>query len=210
MVSNPEIQQLYSRMFEAQQKGDVALSDDLKKQFEDLRNVTFPKPTKEVVEQVIDRLPHFAAEVLGKNHLELELPEKSNCINAAFNFHDEITHWPTYSTMDFLSRIQTDFFQVEPSVEANWGDLVVLWSRTAGSWDNHAIDVHKMNSADPDFPYGLVFDHVAVRLNESLVFHKPDPTLESRYQIDFLESVVGATAANPGFELTFHRARTDK
>lgn len=203
----PAFQDLYSRMFEAQQQGNRALSDDLKKQIEELRNIAFPKPGKECIEKIVDRLPDFAAKTLGKNHLELGLAERSNCINAAFNFQDEIAHWQTYSTTDFLNRIQTGFQQLESLNQVNWGDLVVFWSRTGGSWDNRTIDVHKINDADPDFPYGLVFDHVAVRLTDTLVFHKPDPTLESRYQIDFLSSAAGATISNQGFEMTFHRSQ---
>lgn len=71
--------------------------------------------------------------------------------------------------------------------------------------DNRRIDVRRMNKEEADFPYGLVFDHIVVRLSDDLVFHKPDPTLESRYQIDLLGSVLMPNEGRTGFETTSHR-----
>lgn len=50
-----------------------------------------------------------------------------------------------------------------------------------------------------------VFDHVAVFVGKECLFHKPDPTLSNRYQINHWDKVVGISEAVDGFELTFQR-----
>jgi hypothetical protein len=151
--------------------------------------------------------PESVTMVLGQSQRDLGRTERSNCINAALNFHDLKFRWKPYSTEEFLTRLQTDFVQLQNSLHCAFGDLVVMWSRTSGTWDNTIIDVHKMNHSDADYPYGLIFDHVAVRVNADLVFHKPDRTYESCYQVEALNSVIAGSMANSGFELTFHRLK---
>ncbi len=194
-------------MFSAKQIGDVHLAEALMIQMEAQRNSELPKPRETALRSILSLLPPFASEVLGKSQAELGFIERSNCINAAFNFHDISARWEAYSTIDFLVRIQNDFVQLSNSEPFQFGDLAVMWSRTGGSWDGQTIDVHQINREDSEFPYGLVFDHIVVRLTDDLVFHKPDPTHESRYQIDYLTSVIALTVANRGFEVSFHRTK---
>lgn len=198
-------QTLYQRMFEARQAKDDALADRLLIQIEEFRKAKYSTPSAHIIESILSSLPAFAKATLNKNQIELGSAERANCINTAFNFHDQIRRDATYSTMEFLERAQKEFHQMPSNSEFRFGDLVVIWSRIGGSWDSKAIDLHKMNPSDTDFPYGLVFDHVMVRISGDLVFHKPDPTLESRYQIDYFDSVVMPNMENRGFELTFHR-----
>lgn len=200
---NMEFQELYQRMFAAKQVGDDALAERLMIEMEELRKREYSAPSPVQLERVVPLLPDFAAHVLGKSQSEVGSDERANCINAAFNFHDSVIRHATYSTMEFLDRIRSEFRQV--GSEYQFGDLVVAWSRTGGSWDSRSIDVHQINESDADFPYGLVFDHIMVRVSEDLVFHKANPTLESRYHIDFLASVVMPNTALLGFELTHHR-----
>ncbi|MGE0762992.1 MAG: hypothetical protein AB7N80_06920 [Bdellovibrionales bacterium] len=198
-------QNLYRQMFHAKQNGQMQLADELMLQMEELRKKNFSSPNLSQIEEILPRLPSFAARTLGQSQADWGGLERANCINAAFNFHNEAPRSAPYSTMEFLDRIQAEFRQIQSDAMFQFGDLVVIWSRVGGAWDDKTIDVHQINKNDPDFPYGLVFDHVMVRLTEDLVFHKPDPVLESRYQIDFLNSVVILNVGNRGFELTFHR-----
>jgi hypothetical protein len=197
--------ELYRDMFAAIQAGREDAADKIRIQMEALRAQAFPKPHHSLIEKMMHRLPGFAAHVLNRTQTELGRSERSNCINAAFNFHDPLARWETYSTGEFLERTQSGFVQAGGETPA-FGDLIVMWSRTpGGSWEDRKIDVHAMNGADPDFPYGLVFDHVVVFLTGDLVFHKPDPTPSSAYQIDFLNAVAAPLGLNFGFEITCHR-----
>ena len=198
------LEKIYQQMFRAKQIGDDKLADKLMIQMEELRSEQ-GKPDSASVAAVLHLLPSFAKETLGKSQSELGRSERSNCINASFNFHASDPRWPTYTTMEFLDRIQSDFVQIAETEPVQCGDLIVLWSRTGGTWDNRKIEVHQIEKSDSDFPYGLVFDHIVVQLTDDLVFHKPDPTLESRYQIEYLSSVVTPTIASRGFEITRHR-----
>lgn len=206
-IENFNFRTLYQEMFQAKQAGNTQLADRLMVQMEVLRSQEYSVPSEDKISEISHTLPTFALNVLGKSQSELGLAERSNCINAAFNFHSLQPRYSPYSTMEFLNKIQKEFQQKPNDSQFRFGDLVVIWSRTIGTWDHRSIDVHMINKADADFPYGLVFDHVVVRLSEELVFHKPDPTLESRYQIDFLDSVVRPNIPNRGFELTFHHCK---
>ncbi len=208
MSHTRRFQDLYQEMFRAVQAGDIQLADTLRSQLEELRGQTQPKPERSAIERLKSQLPQFALGVLDRTQEDIAPAERCNCINAAFNFHDPSPRWKTYSTGEFLERIQAEFIQLSSADDFNFGDLVVLWSRVdGGSWGQRSIAVSQINPSDDDFPYGLVFDHVAVRLTEDLVFHKPDPTPQSRYQIDFLSSVIAPTILNFGFEMTFHRPK---
>ncbi len=206
-LASSNLGELYRLMFEAKQSEDHATAEKLMLAIEEQRTQAARLPDPQLIESQLSHLPEFARQVLWKSQIEVGRPERSNCINAAFNYHDVNPHWETYSTTEFLDRIQNEYFQISPEEDAKRGDLIALWSRTGGSWDHRKIDVHEMDRSAPDFPYGLVFDHVAVRLDENLVFHKPDPTLESRYQIELLEAIKVVTAQQPGFEVTLHRKK---
>ena len=195
---------LYNEMMKAIGHGEHENADQIRNRIEVLRQRVVSKPTLEEIEGAKDRLSIFALSVLGKNQQELGSVLRANCINAAFNFHDREARFETYSTLEFLERLKQEFSQTDFN-QLRQGDLIVAWSRNGGSWDNRAIQVHEMGTADKDFPYGLIFDHVMIYLGDGLVFHKPDPSLESQYQIDFLDSVLVTTKENRGFELTFHR-----
>ena len=179
----------YDQMFLALQKGDKASADHFRELMEGVRQ-----------ESISDRkLPRFNSEgfpdfldyVLDKNQLDLKIPLKSNCINAAFNFHSNNPVYEPYSPMEFLSQIRSDYHQLKSRDELQVGDLIVLWSKTNGLWNQGPLKVEDLNPQSPDFPFGFVFDHVAVYVGQDCLFHKPDPTLTSRYQINHWDDVVG-------------------
>jgi len=68
-------------------------------------------------------------------------------------------------------------------------DLVVFWSRSGGIWGSEGRFAWlNMNPKDHDFPYGLVFEHVAVRVSPTLVFTRRTRSLNTKYKFDFLET----------------------
>jgi hypothetical protein len=152
-----------------------------------------------------ERLPAFVRSVLDKNHSDLEMTEPSNCINAAFNFHSAFPDFSPRTTMDFLKTTQKDFFQIGSKEDLVFGDLLVLWSRNGDEWKDKKIVLKDLDPESPEFPFGLVFDHVAVFLGDDKLFHKPDPTLSSRYQINSWEDVTMFNESLRGFEMTYHR-----
>ena len=154
-------------------------------------------------------LPIFARNVLGQSQTQLGLTVKSNCINAAFNFHGPQINWEPYKPIDFVKLIQGHYLQLPHGDNLTYGDLIVMWSRTSGSWDDRKIMTSEINESDPDFPYGLVFDHVVVFLEDNLVFHKPNPKMESKYCIETLTTAMSVTIDKMGFELTYHRKNTN-
>lgn len=197
-------------MFQAKQVGDHQLAETLMIQMEDERTKLFAKPSRDEVNSLLPSLPEFCRNVLGRSQSELQILEPSNCINAALNFHAPSPRWESYSTMELLDRLQTQFEQIQMKLEEGrfqyqFGDLVVLWSRNGGSWDNRQICVDEINSHHPEFPYGLVFDHIFVCVSSDLAFHKADPTSQSRYEIDYIPSIIAPARTNQGFEMTLHR-----
>ena len=193
----------YKHMFTAVQNGDTEQANQFRTQMEQLRqSCILSRPQLEYDSKL---LPPFAQSNLNKNHHDLNIKETSNCINAAFNFHCANPTFTPYTTMDFLKIIRTDFIQLQS--EPQFGDLVVFWSRVNDMWKDRRISIDELLPDHPDFPFGLVFDHIAVYVGAHCLYHKPDPRLESRYQINHWDDVVGFSELVDGFELTFHRKK---
>ncbi len=200
-----EYRELYERMFNAVQSGNHPTADHLRREMEHLRQNHISASNS--IPSLNDGIPAFVRKSLGKNPLELGHTEPSNCINAAFNFHAEFPRYLPFSTMEFLAVAQNQYRQLDDRHSLRSGDLVAMWSRTSNEWANRKIQLNELMPSAPGFPFGLVFDHVAVFLEDDLLFHKPDPTLESRYQINRWGDVISFNEVIPGFELTFHRLK---
>lgn len=198
MESTSEFQRLYAQMFRAQERGKRAEAEALKCRIEEMRLAHTRRPA---ILPDLRGLPEFVRRKLG-------FADQGNCINAAFNFHFTPEREEPFSTMEFMLGIQRWFHQIGENEDWRCGDLLVFWSRRAGgSWDQRRIEVQQMKADDLDFPYGLVFDHVAVRLDREVGFHKPDPTAFSRYRVDYLQAIAMPTRGNRGFEVTYHRRK---
>lgn len=197
---NPKAQykDYYDQMFVALQAGNKSVANKFRLEMEALRQHSILSKTLPAFE-----LSTFVQSTLNKNHHDLKIAEPSNCINAAFNFSSPSPTFTPYSTMDFLNIIKSEFQQIEHAEQP--GDLVVFWSRMDSTWEDRKIVIEDLDPTHPQFPFGLVFDHVAVYLGQNCLYHKPDPTLESRYQINHWDDVVGFSEVVNGFELTFHR-----
>lgn len=190
-------------MFAAVQAGDKGRANKFRTLMEELRqNAISARPLPYFD---LNKFTTFVRSTINKNPQDLGHVEASNCINAAFNFHSSQPAFTPYTTMDFLKVIRSDFEQLHSRDELQFGDLVVFWSRMNDEWKNRKILVSDLVTDDPKFPFGLVFDHVAVYVEQNCLYHKPDPTLQSRYQINHWDDVVGFSEAVSGFELTFHR-----
>jgi hypothetical protein len=198
---------LYDVMFDAKTEGHPALADHAMNLLEKMRKQHFSKPLDpQMVKTLTSKLPTFARQVLNQNTIILERPESANCINAALNFSEFYPRFEPYSPMEFLDILQKSYRQLDEKDEFQFGDLIAAWSRfEMGVWQDRKITVGEMNQKDPQFPFGLIFDHVVVRLTPEIVFHKPDPTPQSLYQMDFLSAAIAATKQRHGFELTYHR-----
>ena len=150
-------------------------------------------------------LPAFVHAVLNKNNAELGLTENSNCMNAAWSFYSSSPNFTLLRPVDFLKFLQTYFFQFPETEELHYGDMLVIWSRTEGADLDKKIQVADLDPEDTGFPHGLVFEHVAVYLEDGHFFHKPDPSPESRYQIGFWKDIIRPMKDISGFEITLHR-----
>lgn len=155
------------------------------------------------------RTPAFIRHVLGKCHAKSDLPdERSNCINAALNFGAEPPyHFATASTLDLIQLLQKQFFQLDSQTKPQFGDALVYWSRSGGSWDSRPIDVSKINLQNRDFPYGLVFEHIAIAVSDNVAFHKPSPARDVPYKLDYFAALEITLRHSQGFERTLHRRR---
>ena len=199
---------MYATMFKAKQDGNLKLAQKAMSALEVTR-LRFGRMlmAEDIPPGLLDKLPSWICQVLNQCNEDLGIEKETNCISAALSFYLNQPIFDPFDTMQFLKTISTDFVQVSNIDDFHYGDLVTFWSRSGGSWDNKLIEVNNINPADSDFPYGLIFDHIAVRLTPDIVFHKPDPTLVSNYRLDFLESAYATTVANSGFEMTFHRIK---
>lgn len=193
-------------MFLALQKGDKDSANHFRELMEGFRQESIR--SRELPKFDADQLPDFLNFVLNKNQLDLNLPLRSNCINAAFNFHSDHPVYEPYTTMEFLNQIRTDFYQLKSRDQLRTGDLVVFWSKTNDHWNKGPLKVEDLDPQAVGFPFGFVFDHVAVYLGQDCVFHKPDPTPTSRYQINHWDDVVGFSEVVNGFEMTYHSKKS--
>lgn len=198
-----QYQEYYSRMFSAHQAGDTHTANQFRDQMEELRRESISMRQLPAIE--IEKFPSFVRSTLNKKQSDLGIDFPSNCINAALNFLTNDPVFEPYSAMDFLNVIQTNFRQLESKCELDFGDLVVCWSRSSDDWEKKGILIEALDPSSPGFPFGLVFDHVAVFVGENCLFHKPDPTFNSCYQINHWDDIVGFSEVVDGFELTFHR-----
>jgi len=174
-----------------------------------------PPLSSEVIDRILfnPRLPEFVRKVHGKRHDSGPLPrERSNCINAVINFFSSPPYrFETASTLDALALLQNDFTQFDESHELCDADVVVFWSRLEqGAWHDRKIRVREMNISSPDFPYGLIFEHIAVVIDaeSEIIFHKPSPALEVPYKIESLNAAVSTLKYSRGYEATWHRRNT--
>lgn len=95
-----DFRQLYDEMFNAKQSGDVGLASSLMERIEVLRQSQSTNLSDKQVESLLPKLPRFAINVFGKTQLEVCPELRSNCINAAFNFHDKLPRFETYLTLE--------------------------------------------------------------------------------------------------------------
>ena len=109
--------------------------------------------------------------------------------------------------MELLRFLWKNTEQVFSLEDYKFGDLIVWWNRSGGSWDNRKIVIKEMGLEDLDFPYGLVFDHVAVRVTSDIVFNKPNPSPDSECKFDYLDSASYPSKLGKGHELTLHRVK---
>lgn len=207
--STPEVlNDLYDIMLEAKQTGESVIADHAMTLLEQARRRQSPPVPSERAREIARTLPPFARQVLNQSTWVLERPEQANCINAALNFSEFYPRFEPYTPMEFLKVLQENFQQLPSGQDYRFGDLAVAWSRAEnGAWDQTQIQVARMKPQDPLFPYGLIFDHVMVRVSDDIVFHKPDPTPQSFYLLDFVSAAIASTNWRKGFELTYHRKK---
>lgn len=196
----------YDSMMIRVRLGKHDLADSSRLALDRTVEIIVPAPPDQLVERLLadPRLPKFVPYVYGQRHSEGSLPrERSNCINAVINFFAKPYKYETVSTTDALTYLKNEFTQFEQPPQ--FSDVVVFWSRSGGSWAQRKIRVSEMNPGDSDFPYGLVFEHMAVFIDEEIIFHKPSPAIEVPYKIDYFQASMTALKYSSGFEMTFHR-----
>ncbi len=109
---------------------------------------------------------------------------------------------PPIEFLRFLVERTTQIFDFRT---ATFGDLAVWWNRGKGGWKDRAIVAADIDFSDPQFPYGLIFDHVGVIVTETIVFNKPNPSPLAEYRFDFMMTAAYPSCLGRGHEMTIHR-----
>lgn len=190
------------------EKSEIDLLDSTLLAVEETKRRWLPQVAPTLVEDIMSlkKLPHFVKEVLGKRHGHELPPARLNCINGAMNFHGfELQRLTPMRPIEMLEILTKKTTQLTDPNDFQFGDFVVWWNRSDEKWSFRKIIITDMKLNDPDFPYGLIFDHVAVRLTPEIVFHKPNPSPSAEYRLDFLETASYPSKLGPGSEITFHR-----
>lgn len=190
-------------------KSDRSLTDSTLLAIEVTKKRWLPQVLKKKAHFIYDKnMPEVVKSVIGKRHgIEL-FKGRFNCINAALAFHGL---WPLSANskvakpMDLLQILKKRTIQVTDIEDFQFGDLLVWWNRSGGAWDEKKILIDQIDFEDPDFPYGLILDHVAVRITEQIVFNKPNSSPASEYRFDFVESASYPSQLGRGHEMTIHR-----
>jgi phosphoglycolate phosphatase len=190
-------------------KNNIELIDSTLLAIETTKKRWLPQLKTSDLESLFEKkeMPLFVKTVFGKKHSAESYKSRANCINAVCNFFakDGIFQFEPYKPMDLLNLLMQRCIQLQPDNTFQFGDIVVWWNRTGGSWDQRKILVSEINLKDADFPYGLVFDHVAVMVDKNIVFHKPNPSPASTYGFDYLANASYPAKLGKGFEITRHR-----
>ena len=187
------------------------LADSSRIALDKVVSILFPPPTEDRQLEILAKAetPSFVRLVNGKKHSEIVQSGRSNCINAVFNFFDRPPYnYETAHTSSVLAFLKNECEQIDEPLKKEAGNIVVFWSRSGGVWDNIKIKVKNMEATDANFPYGLVFEHIAVFVDSEIVFHKPSPAIEVPYKLDFVKAAIGALKWAKGFETTWHLKRS--
>lgn len=204
------IGQFYKAILIRNNKSEIDLADSTLLAIEETKKRWLPQisPKDSLNILCIQNMPTYVREVLGKRHgMELS-PARLNCINAALNFHGiECGRSRPFKPIELLHFLLERTTQIKNIGDFQFGDLIIWWNRSGGSWVHRKIIIDDMKFDDVDFPYGLIFDHVAVRVRPEVVFNKPNPSLYSEYKFDFLESASYPSKLGDGYEVTLHRVR---
>jgi tetratricopeptide (TPR) repeat protein len=193
-------------------KSDRTLADSTLLAIEETKRRCLPQVSDEKIGLLLSdrRMPDIVRNVIGKRHGNELWTGRFNCINAAMAFHDLApleANSSVASPADFLRILIQKTLQIFDFNDFQFGDFVVWWNRSGGSWDERLIRIEEMDLESPGFPYGLIFDHVAIRVRQQIVFNKPNPSPDSEYRFDFLDSAAYPSRLGRGHEMTVHRIR---
>jgi hypothetical protein len=203
-----ELRQAYLQVLKCNNKTAINEFDSSLDAIEEIKKRLLPQVSLAETEDLISHtsLGLYVQNVLGKRHGQNLRPGRHNCINAAMGFHG-FDRLEPYQPIEFLSFLTEQTSQLHDLDDFKCGDLVVWWNRSGGSWDERKIVIEDIDVNAPDFPYGLIFDHVAVRVTKEIVFNKPNPSPSSEYRFDQLETASYPSKLGLGHEMTLHRVR---
>lgn len=194
-------------------KTNASLADSTLQAIEETKKRWLPQVSSNKTASLLShvRMPDFVKRVLGKRHGQGLVNGRFNCINTALGFHDLAPEMDEKSTpalpIEFLKFLKDRTIQILDKEDFCFGDFMVWWNRSGGSWDTRKIVIADIYFDDPDFPYGLIFDHVGVRVEKQIVFNKPNPSPLSEYRFDFVEAAAYPSCLGRGNEVTIHRMR---
>lgn len=204
------LNEFYKAMLIRNNKSESNLVDNSLSAVQETKRRWLPQVSDTTVQILLSdkRLPSYVKNVIGKKHgVDLELA-RLNCINAAFNFHGlKADNQSPLKPIELLNILYKQTDQVQSLDDFHFGDLVVWWNRNSGTWENKKISIKEMNFLDPNFPFGLIFDHVAIRVTNDIVFNKPNPSPSSEYRFDYLDTASYPSKLGVGYEMTLHRLR---
>jgi tetratricopeptide (TPR) repeat protein len=203
---------LYEAFLIRQKKDNIELIDSSLLAIEETKRRYLPQVSESDSQKILSNLkiPDFVKQVIFKKHGR-NLPDtRLNCINAALGFHgvSEINQMPA-KPIELLNFLKKNTIQIEDLNDFEFGDFIVFWNRNGGTWDQKKIIISQINYNDPDFPYGLVFDHVAIRITMDIVFNKSNPSQDSEYKFDYFTTACYPSKLGKGFEITIHRLKKD-
>ena len=205
------LKNFYKSVMNHDDNSDQNLRDHALFAIEEIKERWLPQVPVPVAEEIVanDLIPQFVRKKLEKKRPGQGALARFNCIDAAWGFHGvESDDREPAKPIDFLRYLLAGTIQVQSVDDFRLGDFFVFWNRSEGSWDNRKIILSEMNLNDSDFPYGLIFDHVAVRVTSQVVFHKPNPSPHCECRLDYNETAAFPSRLGTGHEVTLHRLVT--
>jgi tetratricopeptide (TPR) repeat protein len=202
------LKSFYEAILLRNNKSESDLADSSLLAIEETKRRWLPQVAEDEVQRLLDMnsMPIFVKKVMDAGANENSV--RSNCINGAMNFHTRnILRADPYKPMELLTFLMEETDQLTDEDDYQFGDLVVWWNRSGGKWEKRQIRIDEIRTDDPEFPYGLIFDHVAIRVTPEIVFNKPNPSPQSKCRFDYLKTAAYPSRLGRGHEMTLHRLK---
>jgi len=130
---------------------------------------------------------------------------RANCFNIVQLYFGDITTPSICGPEEFVTYMQLNFYQLDSADVEKPEDVLIVWSRTSDFLPIGSINLKDLKKDQDHYPFGLVIEHAFILMDSNMVFQKPNPSIESDYEIISKQSAVSPYLSRFGFEITRHR-----